>query len=536
MSSPSVAPIQATEQSRPAKSEIDSESPGSLDQFISPETGPFRVQVERHDDHNLDIKSLLEFGAVGGVAELNISIFMPPSAHLSTIDKNRVMGDFYSRGRLFYSRGESLKSEDLKNTEQKMMTILESANAEISPGVVEELGSLVRVYGAVLGELVKAAGEKQKRFLMMSHSLISHVADLSRLMDELRREIDNTYRMPNHLRRRMDLPTQDKFPVLNVLETYIHHIYVDYLGALQEVLLNLRTSLPSEARFLNGWNILQTTLSECRSAEADRASQFLKFGDVLNDRQDQELAVLRYSHMKKFFQSTTFVDVARRESLKKMNEPIAAVGAALAAIAAGFVEHMGSHYKWGLESIAVLFLGAAIYTLKDRLKDIIRKVVLKKVTRYVADLENDLHSEGKKLGNVKEWFNTCSSSEVRERLRDLRRMACISEPEKHLHEDVLLYRKQIRFEAENSGRQGRFFQDLLRINVERYLKYFDDHEKSFRFLDASGNVSLVRSHRVYHFHLGVEMSLQTAGGPSLITKFFRIVMDKNGIDRVEPLV
>ncbi len=528
----------------------EEDAPVSLEQFVLPgfENGPFRIQVQRHDDHNLDIRSLLEFDNTNGISDLTLFIYMPPSAHLSTVDKNRIMADFFSRGRLFYSRAENLKNEDLvKNADKitKLVSTLREIPTEGGAIDSEELTSLVRVYGSILGELVKTSGERQKRFLMMSHSLLSQVADLSRLMDDLAREIRITYELSGKLREFMDASVQDMFPVLKVLENYTHHLYVDYLGNLQDALNDLKKTASDQTRFLRGWDVLQKVLSEFRAVEAQRASAFLELGDVFHDRQDQERVILRYSHMKKFFQSTTFVDVARKENIKRLNEPIAAISAAIAmAVSIIFGALLAVVFLGGFDRLAsgmmnvsgvAMIVAVIVYTIKDRLKEAIKKMVLQKVSKMVPDVEQDLYSEGKKLGSVREWFAHKVGSEVPQAICQLRRTACISEPEKHLHEDVLYYKKQIRMDQENSGREGRFFQDLLRINFERYLKYFDDHEKSFRFLDRHGNVSTVKTHRVYHFHLGVEMSLKTGDGSTTSTRFFRIVMDKNGIDRVEPI-
>lgn len=530
--------------------EEDSDSSSSLDQLILPglENSPVRVEVQRHDDHNLDIRSLFEFDSSAGVSDLRLYVYMPPSAHLSTIDKSRIMGDFFSRGRVFYSGGESMKNEDLKVEGNKIISLIRQLRTDSqgdTPIEDKNLTAIVRIYGAILGELTKTAGQKQKRFLMVSHSLLSQVNDLARLMNELSREIRTTYHLTKEVRDLIDAGIQKTFPVLKVLENYIHHLYVDYIGTLQDALSDLKQISTDPTRFQRGWEILQRTLNEIKAFEAVRSSQLIQLGDVFNDRTDQERVILRYSHMKKFFQSTTFIDVARKEGIKRLNEPVAAFSAALAMfVSLVFGAVMAILFLGGFEQMTsgmvslsgmAVIVAVAVYTIKDRLKESIRKTVLQRISKMVADVELDLYSEGKKLGSVSEWFAHKIGREVPEPIEQLRRLACISEPEKHLHEDILFYRKEIRMERDASKRKGRFFQDLLRINFERYLKHFDDHEKSFRFLDQHGNVSVVKTHRVYHFHLGLQVKIKTEAGNLIKTQFYRIIMDKNGIDRVEEL-
>lgn len=503
-------------------SRIDSFSPAAADQ------GPIRIQALRHDDHSIDVKSFLELASQSGPVDINVSVFMPPSAQLSSMDKSKIMADFFSRGRLFMSGAEALRPDDLKSFEDKIIEFLHREPEVRS----DDLTQQIRLYGATLAEVIQGHGERQRRTMLLSHSLLSQVTDLSRLIAELEEEIRRTYRIPDRLRQKFDqVPRLPNGPI-SVLEHYMHHLYVDYLGSLQDTLEKLQ-EIRTEQRFGRGWQSLHRVLAECRAAEVERSRSYMDPA-MMNSRQTQELTVLRYSHMKKFFQSTGFVDVVRKESIRRLNEPIAAFGAAFAALAAASIEQMGTPMamKVGFQGIAVMTMGVALYTVKDRLKDFIRKVVLQKVARFVPDIEQDLFNGRKKLGTVKEWFSKKSSHDMPESLQKLRQMACISEPEKFLQEDVLLYRKQIRFD-DLTADTGLFFQDHLRINFERYLKYFDDHEKTFRYLDQKGNLSLVRSHRVYHFHMAVEV---VPHGASPLTKFFRIVMDKNGIDRIEALV
>jgi hypothetical protein len=68
----------------------------------------------------------------------------------------------------------------------------------------------------------------------------------------------------------------------------------------------------------------------------------------------------------------------------------------------------------------------------------------------------------------------------------------------------------------------------------------DDPFKELSVLDATGLLKPLRSRRVYHFHLAIELSskrlhtLQPEG--QKVQHFYRVVLDKEGIDRLERLL
>jgi hypothetical protein len=367
-------------------------------------------------------------------------------------------------------------------------------------------------------------------------------------------------------------PLPVEVPVLALLEEYAGQNLLHYLAGLTEELERSKAkrsretrrepearsnpaeaAAPDESTQKTDWQQVEETLSQLKAEEVLLARS--KARD-LRDERERELHLVRLSQLKKFFQSDMFIDIARRESLKRFSEPLAAGAAAFAALWAVLFQRWAdpSWVEVGFRGAFVLSSAIAFYVLRDRLKEIGREFITRKLSSVVPDVEQDLVAEGSPIGRIAEWFGTKRATEVPPGIRAFRFEACLTEAEKHLPEDVLHYRRafvlgpKLRRSIRNSptpeqgnaagpgagGNSGWALLDVQRINLERHLKHLDDPYKSYRFLDDEGNFSTLRSHRVYHFYACVSARTRSSlGEREGFERFFRIVMDKNGIDRVE---
>jgi hypothetical protein len=275
-------------------------------------------------------------------------------------------------------------------------------------------------------------------------------------------------------------------------------------------------------------------IDQVREKEFKRVAEKNNPSQMIEDEMEREMMVLKLSQMKKFFQSEMFVEVNQLEAIKRLNEPIAAGAAAFAALWAAVFESFSNPRLsgFGFKGIFVICLSIALYALKDRLKDRFRSVFIKKIGGYLPDVERDLKAQGSKFGNIKEWLCIKNSQSVDEEILSLRHAAGMTEAEKYLPEDVVHYKRLFDVSFPIKTEQSRWaLRDVTRINVQRFLKHMDDAFKSVRLLDAEGQFTNVKSHRVYHFYVCVSSKL----GAQTKRELYRVVMDKNGIDRVESI-
>lgn len=485
--------------------------------------------VDKHDPHNLDVKVSFDGGSAETRAELSFFFFMPSNVHLFELDKSKLQADFDCRARLAYSRQSHTTSETFQSEQDQLVAALK---ALIETG--EEIPEIqIRTYGAMLSETVRGLGHRSRKSLLLTHSLIAQIKNPNRALKVLAAEIERTWKIHDPIRHLIDRPLLEKNSVLVILERYIHQVYVDFIGDLIETFLEIKASVKDPERFLAGWDDLDKVFLNLKNMELEHSKMSAR-PDVISE----ELRLLQLSHMKKYFQSTTFVEVNRKDTVRRFSEPAAAFGAAMAALFVSVFEHAsrpGGMAAGGAQGVALIALGVALYTIKDRLKDKFRSFTLSKLTRVVPDAETELFIEKKKIGTVKEWYSRLRSADAPAEMTALRQRSCVSESEKHLSEHILNYRKLISLKRDEKSLHNRAYQETLRVNIERHLKYLDDPTKTFRLLGLDGSLNRVESHRVYHFHLGVQGQATIGSEKIHISRFFRIVIDKNGIHRVDPL-
>jgi hypothetical protein len=194
---------------------------------------------------------------------------------------------------------------------------------------------------------------------------------------------------------------------------------------------------------------------------------------------------------------------------------------------------------FGFRGVFVISFGIAAYVLKDRLKDKFRQVLTHNAAKVLADSEQNLFAEETKIGRIREWFGLKKSTLLPGEVLDLRRSVCLSEVEQILPEDVFHYRRVQDLKSRPFKRLGPWaIQETLRINLDRYLKYMDDPIKEFSLLDDDGRLATAQSHRAYYFYFCVHNAYSNEKKRNSPLKtdsrlLYRIVMDKNGVDRIE---
>jgi hypothetical protein len=502
------------------------------------------IQITRHDHHNLELKSIIDLGAPEVSGDLDLFLFLPRSLQLASWSKSDLILDFNSRLRL--SVAEQVNGGSLtliKELAQLQRLIdfldLESETKESRELHLEQIFNTTRQLGAFCGEMLKTRSARHKKNLHMAHFLSNPKADHTSSFDDLCKEVTEVDRSIVMIRKTIDSSLRYKIPVLKLLSQYLTNIYSEYLGSIHEELHHFK-NMPtrfSENKFGAGWSALENLLCQNRNKQARQIQEF-GITDSCSDELERERYVLKISQLKKFFQSQSFIEVSQKEVIKKVTEPIAAVAAIIAALSVAMLEH--AHRSASSTGISIICVGAIMYAVKDRLKDKGRTFFANKVApRFLPDLSRDLVVEGEKLGVVKDWFAIKKDTTIPAEIKFMREQAYLSEAEKHLREDVLHYRRAFKFKSKSkkmahstsSTNDRRGLNEILRINLQRYLKHMDDPYKAVKIFDSEGNFTTLKSHRTYQIYVFVTANL--ARGGQKYNQLFRVVMDKNGIDRVE---
>jgi len=398
----------------------------------------------------------------------------------------------------------------------------------------------------------------------MCYSLLTTTHNTLVGLEQLKEDIAGTARLMAKFRSAIFSKVSSVKAILTFLDEYMSQTYVQYLSAIRLELAKFEKIEPQKADREFSYRMLrqklEVQLNTLQELEARHRTN-LGINARSNDSElDREQRLVRLSHLKKFFQSSTFIDVTRQQAAVKVTESTATFATAMAAAIAATIEFYGRTAIGSLavKSLLVLCFGILVYVLRDRLKDKAKALFQKKALQYFPDFEQTLIANEHTIGRVREWFSIRKSKDVPPEIMELRLSAGITELERRLPEEVFHCHKIQEVDAAElleSGRlvYNRALYENTRINIERHLKYMDDAFKELTDLDPDGQFLLTRSHRVYYFYLcvktmigpldrSVSRSLQPLKRRHGLrhvknsqTLLYRIVLDKHGVVRIEDL-
>ncbi len=100
-------------------------------------------------------------------------------------------------------------------------------------------------------------------------------------------------------------------------------------------------------------------------------------------------------------------------------------------------------------------------------------------------------------------------------------------------EDILLYRKRIRLHPERVRRIFSEYEvagvnDIMRFNVNEFLRRMDDPKKELFVMDDEG-YQRIKGDRVYHLNMIVRMAF----AKQKLQMRYRVVLNREGIKRIE---
>ncbi len=522
--------------------------------------------ISLHDHHNIEIKTVSEISLAPSLVETDIFLFVPKNFELAGMGKEELIKDFRSRIRLAIpvtgDQGAAALELAMKNL-RAHLTRLERAEKLGEPGLdfnhelCEEVLEAAKDLSAVIGETLKHKSAEHSRQFMLSHTLMTLTQAAVAGLEQLRENTRTAAEKMELIRTTIDSKLQASGAILTFLDEYTSQLYVNYLSTIRSELARTPTpkACENELAYSQARARTESFLDELQAKEAKYRAKFgLRCGDEESEL-DRERRLVRLSHLKKFFQSKTFIDVTREKAAKKVSESTATVGTAVAAFVAATIERF-SRTEVGdaaFSGLALLCFGVILYVLRDRMKDWAKQRFTEKALQFLPDFEQKLIAKQKKIGRVREWFRVLKAKDVPLDVLAIRRSGSTSEMEKRLPEDVFHCRKIQEVNASTLVEDGqpapsRALLENTRVNFDRYLKFMDDPFKELADLDPSGRFLLSKSHRVYHFYIcvrttsgPVDPSLKGKIGVSQVprsqrhtnTQLYRVVIDKNGVVRLE---
>ncbi len=201
-----------------------------------------------------------------------------------------------------------------------------------------------------------------------------------------------------------------------------------------------------------------------------------------------------------------------------------------------------------INSAPFIFLTVIIYVLKNQIEDWLNTVSYLHASRLFSDYTTVIQSLDRKntLGKIQEFVTFIRPEQLSEELRDIRNTESHTTLEGlQRTENVLFYKRIIEINNTicNTRRHG--FNIIFRFNIHQFLHKASDPLETHLILDPITRKLLhIHLPKVYHLNLIIKTTEASVAVPSrgnevikprVEFKVLRIIIDKNGIKRIEQL-
>lgn len=508
-----------------------------MDHKSPPPAGAARIDT--HDQLQLEIKldHPLRGPGAESVRELELWAFFPSSLGVSSagFDKARFFEDLTAYVR-FQTPRRSLPFLLSQDNDSSPMLWLARHEGRLTSGLAEEaevekalrevrlmaavFRSAVRDEVAFLAQHLRGAGRDEhlqaaRRFHAESAMVVARFRQLKNHFHESR--------TPPVLREA--LRAIDDFMSTQVMEAWF--VLLEALVPVAEAeaqAAELRQSISAERQWRVDAGYLTPELEE-----PERNERFL----------------YRANQLKKYVLGVLHLRLTRDHRREMLQDALFGVAAAVA-MAVALAVQLGVAWTVGVpqspsDSLPTMmtFILAMVggYILKDRLKDWLKLFFQRRIPAWLHDRGEELLAEDQplKLGRVEETVRLLRRSEVPEEVSRLRaHEGDTLFAEGAQLEDVLHYRRALHLLPESAARMAPEMgglNEILRINVRRWLWRMDEPNRVFFRLGPEGRVLRAKAPRSYRVHL--VLTLRSASG--LFCSHVVVVLNRKGIRRIESL-
>jgi len=262
---------------------------------------------------------------------------------------------------------------------------------------------------------------------------------------------------------------------------------------------------------------------------------------VLSPTGDNEEYLQRLGFLKKFCMNVLFLSSKRRQKRQGFEEMLFAFAAGVAMTFATAVAFW-AQARFAQASLNFFLILVVGYMVKDRIKEGMRRMLSRVAATHLADRTADLVDPvtGRSIGTCEERVDYGPAFKVPEAVSALRhRDDFLTASQGELSETVIRYRKHIDLDARLMPRTGRGLSgvtDILRLNVERFLRDMDEPELALEYVDlADLSVGHIRGAKRYPVDVVFRFTVEEeeTDRRQETTQFVRLVLDRNGIQRMQ---
>ncbi len=264
-----------------------------------------------------------------------------------------------------------------------------------------------------------------------------------------------------------------------------------------------------------------------------------KLRSVLSPTGDNEEYMHRIGFLKKFCMNILFLSARRKQKRQGWEEVLFAIAAGLAMAFATAVAFW-AQLRFTQVSLNFFLIAVVGYMVKDRIKEGLRRILSKVASRHLYERTAEIVDPvtKKRLGTCEERVDYGRSVKVPEAISALRCLDdFITVSQGELAETVIRYQKEIVLDAELLPKVQRGLAggvtDIIRVNVERFLRDMDDPELNIEYVDLEDfTVGRVRGAKSYQVDVAFRFTTDEADQEKVSVQMVRLVLDRNGIKRM----
>jgi len=255
--------------------------------------------------------------------------------------------------------------------------------------------------------------------------------------------------------------------------------------------------------------------------------------------EEGENVLYRYGLLNKFVLDALHLKINRFSLDQRYQHWIAGISAGIAmTIYFSLFLWLGNVFV--INSVPFILLTVVCYILKDRIKDWLRNFSYLQASRWFPDYTTVIKSpdENRNVGVIKESFSFIDPPQLSEELKLMRNVEFHSVLETvHRPEDVLFYKRMVEINPLSSSSHHHGINVIFRFNIHHFLRKAADPSEIHLTMDPQTKKLIsIRLPKVYHLNLIIRStSVGNSQKPEVILKKLKIVIDKNGIKRIEQL-
>ncbi|MEI8124675.1 MAG: hypothetical protein WCG42_02865 [Parachlamydiaceae bacterium] len=332
---------------------------------------------------------------------------------------------------------------------------------------------------------------------------------------------------------------------------YRQLLYIDEF--LSDSITYYLTGLLENIRLIGheSYKLVDDELCELLLEEKEIGDTFVKkssMESIENNGAEAEGILYRFGLLNKFVLDALLLPINRFSSEQHYQERYQQWIGGLSAAVAMFLYF--SLFVWlgnvfVINSSPFILLMIIVYVLKDRLKEWLRSFSYLQASRWFPDYTTVVRSPSRKneLGTIEESFSFVELARLPKEIKEIRNREFHTVLEEYQRpENIIFYKRTVRMNAPIAVGARRYGLNIIfRFNIHRFLYKAADPSETHLIIDsATRKLTPVRLPKVYHLNLiiasrAIESDDRSKKETLVQFKKLRLVIDKNGIKRIEQL-